>query len=122
MSQLGIPRPSFVGPGSPKVGVSLPHIEHPLSRMENPGNMDVRGVSRIGDRPGSHPSVHSARPLANEQIYTSRKTHSALGSASRRGSKMAMSYPAPANQPIPEGVEVTFGDPMKTRLPVFGKF
>ncbi|XP_069123520.1 EF-hand calcium-binding domain-containing protein 6-like isoform X1 [Argopecten irradians] len=120
MSQVGIPRPSFSGPGQ-KVGVSLPQIEHPLSRMENPDNLGVRGVSRAGDRPGSHPNFGmSSRPLANENSYPTRKSMSALGRESRRGSRMAMSYPNYNAAAIPEGVEVTYGDPNKTRLPVFG--
>ncbi|OWF42398.1 EF-hand calcium-binding domain-containing protein 6-like isoform X2 [Mizuhopecten yessoensis] len=120
MSQVGIPRPSFSGPGQ-KVGVSLPQIEHPLSRMENPEHLGVRGVSRAGDRPGSHPNFGmSSRPLANENTYPTRKSMSALERESRRGSRMAMSYPNYNATAIPEGVEVTYGDPNKTRLPVFG--
>lgn len=117
---VGIPRPSFSGQGQ-KLGVVLPQIEHPLSRMENPEHLGVRGVSRAGDRPGSHPALGmSSRPLANENTYPTRKSVSALGRESRRGSRMSMSYPNYNTQPIPEGVEVTYGDPNKTRLPVFG--
>ncbi|KAK3091339.1 hypothetical protein FSP39_019098 [Pinctada imbricata] len=53
------------------MGVTLPQIEHPLSRMGNPVNMDIRGSSRAGDRPTSHPM---GRPLANENVYTGRKS------------------------------------------------
>ncbi|XP_061196185.1 EF-hand calcium-binding domain-containing protein 6-like isoform X1 [Saccostrea echinata] len=113
MSQVGIPRPASIGQ---KMGVNLPQIEHPLSRMGNPTNMDVRGVSRSGDRPLSHPT---GRPLANENIYTARKSLSAHGRDSRVASRQMMA-PLPIES-IPEGVEVTYGDPTKTRLPVFGQ-
>ncbi|XP_062594351.1 EF-hand calcium-binding domain-containing protein 6-like isoform X4 [Saccostrea cucullata] len=113
MSQVGIPRPASIGQ---KMGVNLPQIEHPLSRMGNPTNMDVRGVSRSGDRPLSHPT---GRPLANENIYTARKSLSAHGRDSRMASRQMMA-PVPIES-IPEGVEVTYGDPAKTRLPVFGQ-
>lgn len=113
MSQVGIPRPTSMGQ---KMGVSLPQIEHPLSRMGDPTNMDIRGVSRAGDRPLSHPS---GRPLANENIYSTRKSMSAQGRDSRLASRQMMA-PLPIDS-IPEGVEVTYGDPSKTRLPVFGK-
>lgn len=99
-----------------KMGVSLPQIEHPLSRMGNPTNMDIRGVSRSGDRPLSHPS---GRPLANENVYSGRKSVSAHGRDSRLASRQMMQAPLPIDS-IPEGVEVTYGDPAKTRLPVFG--
>lgn len=115
MSQVGIPRPASMGQ---KMGVSLPQIEHPLSRMGNPTNMDIRGVSRSGDRPLSHPS---GRPLANENVYSGRKSVSAHGRDSRLGSRQMMQAPLPIDS-IPEGVEVMYGDPAKTRLPVFGKF
>eukprot|EP00105_Crassostrea_gigas_P042364 XP_019926512.1 PREDICTED: EF-hand calcium-binding domain-containing protein 6 isoform X4 [Crassostrea gigas] len=113
MSQVGIPRPASMGQ---KMGVSLPQIEHPLSRMGNPTNMDIRGVSRSGDRPLSHPA---GRPLANENVYSGRKSVSAYGRDSRLGSRQMMQAPLPIDS-IPEGVEVTYGDPAKTRLPVFG--
>lgn len=113
MSQVGIPRPASMGQ---KMGVSLPQIEHPLSRMGNPTNMDIRGVSRSGDRPLSHPS---GRPLANENVYSGRKSVSAHGRDSRLGSRQMMQAPLPIDS-IPEGVEVMYGDPAKTRLPVFG--
>ena len=121
MSQvgLGIPRPSFGGQGPQKAGITLPQIQHPLSRMENPGNMDIRGVSRASDRPGSHPA-YSARPLANENVYPVRKSLSAMERESRRSSRLAMSMPNQI-QAVPEGVEVAYGDPNATRLPVFGK-
>lgn len=114
MSQVGIPRPASMGQ---KMGVSLPQIEHPLSRMGNPTNMDIRGVSRSGDRPLSHPA---GRPLANENVYSGRKSVSVYGRDSRLGSRQMMQAPLPIDS-IPEGVEVTYGDPAKTRLPVFGK-
>jgi hypothetical protein len=61
-----------MGSASGGKGVTLPQIAHPLSRMENPGNMDIRGMSRASDRPNSQPI--GGRPLANENVYTGRKS------------------------------------------------
>lgn len=122
MSQVGVSRPaSQLGSAKVGMGVTLPQIQHPLSRMSNPGEMDIRGVSRSGDRPMSNPS--GGRPLANESHYPLRKSMSALsGRESRQASRMGH-IPAPmAIDSIPEGVEVKFGDPNKTRMPIFGKF
>lgn len=117
MSQVGIPRPNVnMGSGTNRGGVTLPQIAHPLSRMGSPGNLDVRGVSRSGDRPNSQPTA--GRPLANENVYTGRKSVSSYGRDSRLGVRQQM---APMqHETIPEGVEVTQGDPSKTRLPLFG--
>lgn len=125
MSQVGFSRPATqlsgrVGVG---VGVSLPEIQHPLSRMSNPGNMDVRGVSRAGDRPGSNPGL--GRPLASENVYRLRKSTSAMSTGERRESRLSFRKEAMAPQDaidtIPEGVEVTYGNPDKPRMPVFGE-
>ncbi|XP_048248284.1 EF-hand calcium-binding domain-containing protein 6-like isoform X1 [Haliotis rufescens] len=124
MSQVGFSRPATqlsgrVGVG---VGVSLPEIQHPLSRMSNPGNMDVRGVSRAGDRPGSNPGL--GRPLASENVYRLKKSTSAMSTGERRESRLSFRKEAMAPQDaidtIPEGVEVTYGNPDKPRMPVFG--
>lgn len=116
MSQVGIPRPNVMGSASGGKGVTLPQIAHPLSRMENPGNMDIRGMSRASDRPTSQPI--GGRPLANENVYTGRKSSSSYGRDSRLGVRQQMT---PMQQDvIPEGCEVTQGDPSKTRLPLFG--
>ena len=122
MSQVGTPRPNvnmMPGSGANKGGVTLPQIAHPLSRMQSPGNLDVRGVSRASDRPNSQPLV-GGRPLANENVYTGRKSVSSYGRDSRLGVRQQV---APLqHESIPEGVEVTQGDPNATRLPLFGKF
>jgi len=104
------------------MGVTLPQIQHPLSRMSNPGDMDIRGMSRSGDRPLSNPP--GGRPLANESHYPIRKSLSALsGRDSRAGSRLSRDnfHPQMNIGSIPEGVEVTYGDPNKTRMPIFGK-
>ena len=120
MSQVGYRPASQMSTG--RMGVNLPQIQHPLSRMSNPENMDIRGVSRSGDRPLSQPNT--GRPLAAEANYPMRKSMSALsGRDSRRSSRMGRENvppPMPIDS-IPEGVEVTYGDPDKTRMPVFGK-
>ncbi|XP_052785640.1 EF-hand calcium-binding domain-containing protein 6-like isoform X2 [Mya arenaria] len=119
MSQVGVRPASQLSTGRP--GVTLPQIQHPLSRMSNPGDMGVRGISRSGDRPLSNPV--SGRPLANESHYPLRKSLSALsGRESRQASRLSHNQiPQAMNiDSIPEGVEVTYGDPGKTRMPIFG--
>ncbi|XP_076452836.1 EF-hand calcium-binding domain-containing protein 6-like isoform X2 [Babylonia areolata] len=97
------------------MGVSLPEIQHPMSRMSNPDNLDIRGVSRVGDRPPSDPDMGTGRPLASERT-PGRK--SAAGRDSRQRKEPAVG--AIHIDSIPEGVEVKYGDPGSTRLPVFG--
>lgn len=120
MSQVGVRPASQMSTG--RMGVTLPQIQHPLSRMSNPNDMDIRGVSRSGDRPMSNPL--GGRPLASESHYPLRKSMSALsGRESRQASRLGRDN-APQALPIesiPEGVEVTFGDPNKTRMPIFGR-
>ncbi|KAK3772027.1 hypothetical protein RRG08_008265 [Elysia crispata] len=102
-----------------KVGVSLPEIKHPMSQLGQPGNMDVRGVSRMSEgRPGSNPPL-TGRPLANEGPTNVRKSFSAASGRSTHRNKENLNKPI-AIESIPEGVEVKYGDPAATRLPVFG--
>ena len=103
-------------PPSSMVG-KLPEIQHPLSRLGNPTDMELRGVSRAGDRP-----LGSGRPLAAENPYPPPRSRLS-GRLSSRGSVGRRSMPdATLNiDSIPEGIEVTAGDPNKTRLPIFGK-
>ncbi|XP_052263112.1 EF-hand calcium-binding domain-containing protein 6-like isoform X2 [Dreissena polymorpha] len=118
MSQVGVRPPSQMSTG--RMGVSLPQIQHPLSRMSNPGDFELRGVSRSGDRPLSNPA--GGRPLANESHYPLRKSLSALGGRESRQTHRLGKENLAASMPIesiPEGVEVTFGDPSKTRMPIF---
>ncbi|XP_071132204.1 EF-hand calcium-binding domain-containing protein 6-like isoform X4 [Mytilus edulis] len=116
MSQVGIPRPNVMGLGTNKSGITLPQIAHPLSRMSGPGNLDVRGVSRDSHRPNSQPLT--GRPLANENNFTGRKSVSSYGRDSRLGvNQQVVAMP---HDSIPEGVEVTHGDPNTTRMPLFG--
>nr|KAG5714709.1 hypothetical protein BaRGS_000197 [Batillaria attramentaria] len=90
--------------------------------MSNPDNLDVRGVSRAGDRPASNLGIPNGRPLASENANPLRKS---LSAASRRDSRQK-NRDGPATggtipiDVIPEGVEVKYGDPGATRLPVFG--
>ncbi|PVD38834.1 hypothetical protein C0Q70_01458 [Pomacea canaliculata] len=117
MSQVGVSRPVS---HQLKLGVALPEIKHPLSRMSNPENMDVRGVSRSGDRPASNPPAPSGRPLANEVGSPLRKSVSATGRESRLRRDGVATAASVVIDNIPEGVEVKYGDPGTTRLPVFG--
>ncbi|KAK7111211.1 EF-hand calcium-binding domain-containing protein 6-like isoform X2 [Littorina saxatilis] len=112
MSQVGVssrPASQF------KMGVSLPEIQHPMSRMSNPDKLDVRGMSRAGDRPADQ--IGSGRPLANEGQGAGGRKKSL--SAASRGKKEAAGGTIHIDS-IPEGVEVKYGDPGHTRLPVFG--
>ena len=121
MSQVGM-RPASQMSGG-RMGVTLPQIQHPLSRMSNPGDMDIRGVSRSGDRPMSNPT--GGRPLAAEGHYPVRKSNSALtGRDSRQGGRTGRENAGPTKpiDSIPEGVEVTYGDPNKPKMPIFGKY
>ena len=99
----------------------LPKIQHPLSRLGNPECLDVQGTSsRVPSRAASGGAA-SGRPLAAEQSYGSprRSLHSARAASvrqSRAEQHRPLSYSA-----IPEGVEVTQGDPNKTKLPIFGE-
>lgn len=114
MSQVGLSRPAT------GTGPMLPAIQHPLSRMASPEKLDVRGVSRSGDRPLSQASK-SGRPLANETSYISpRKIYSSAGRESKMRGRQSFEQP-PIYESIPEGVEVVLGDSTKARLPIFGK-
>ncbi|KAL8601492.1 hypothetical protein ACOMHN_000434 [Nucella lapillus] len=119
MSQVGVPYRS--SSQMMKVGVNLPDIQHPLSRMSHPDNMDVRGVSRAGgDRTLAIEGPAFGRPLTCETpIHMGRKSVSGAGRESR-GSRKEMNRNTISVDSIPEGVEVRYGDPGATRLPVFG--
>ena len=120
MSQVGVSRPASQ---LKMPGVSLPDIQHPLSRMSNPEKLDIRGVSRAGDRCPSNLEAETGRPLASEAHGSGlrRKSQSAAG----RDSRLKKDGPAAGGtihiDSIPEGVEVKYGDPGATRLPVFGE-
>jgi len=100
MSQIVLSRP---GSQASRVGM-LPRIEHPLSRLENPEKISVRGMSRASYRSGDALGArHSTRPNA---MSPQRKD---------LNPKMPMTS-------IPEGVQVVqASDPDKTTLPIFGK-
>lgn len=118
MSQIGFSRPPSQVGSQQKIGISLPQIPHPLSRMQSPGNMDIRGVSRSGDRPFSQ--NQTGRPLTTENPHAARKIYTSGGRSTRQSSKRQLSKSA-NYEAIPEGVEVVEGDLTKTRLPIFGK-
>ncbi|XP_076459815.1 EF-hand calcium-binding domain-containing protein 6-like isoform X2 [Babylonia areolata] len=114
MSQMAVSRSA----SHMKVGVNLPDIQHPLSRMSHPDNMDIRGVSRAGDRT---PESATGRPLACETpVHPGRKSMSAMGRENRTKKEGTAFRASISVDAIPEGVEVKYGDPAATRLPVFG--
>ena len=105
----------------------LPKIQHPLSRLGNPENMDIQGTnSRVPSRVSSRAASGlagggSGRPLAAEQSYeTPRRAMHSARAASVRQSREQQHRPLSYTS-IPEGVEVKQGDPCKTKLPIFGE-
>ena len=100
MSQIALGRP---GSQASRVGL-LPRIEHPLSRLENPEKISVRGMSRASYRSVEDPGPrHTSRPN--------------VMSPQRKDLNPKMPITS-----IPEGVQVVqASDPDKTTLPIFGK-
>lgn len=104
---------------------NLPAIQHPLSRMDDATNLNVRGLSRDGSRAASRQSLtlaqdklNALRPITAEQVPW-RLTRSANGlgkvNSPRNNSFAGMGQ-------IPEGVEVKRAeDPNKPSIPIFGK-
>jgi len=92
----------------------LPAIQHPMSGMApGPAQIDVVGANAPCSRQGS-------RPLAAEQDYKVPKRLSTAGS--RAQSVPANKEFSPRRvESVPEGVQVTEGDPNKTRMPIFGE-
>lgn len=91
----------------------LPAIQHPLSTMPaGPAQMDVVAGGMSQSRAGS-------RPLAAEQDY---KIPKRLSTAENRSTSRELKPLTPNRiESIPEGVQVTEGDPNKTKLPIFGE-
>ena len=91
----------------------LPSIQHPMSGVApGPAQIDIVG--------GIAPLTPSGgRPLAAEQDY---KVPKRLSTAASRSGSETYRYATPARiNSIPDGVQVTEGDPNKTRMPVFGE-
>lgn len=111
MSRAGVmSRPDTQASGRLPV---LPAIQHPLSAMPTgPAQIDVVAGSAPQTRAGS-------RPLAAEQDYRIPKR---LSTAENRSSSRDLKRLTPTQiESIPEGVQVTEGDPNKTKLPIFGE-
>lgn len=103
---------------------NLPAIQHPLSRMDDPTNLNVRGLSRDGSRAASRQSLtlaqdklNALRPITAEQVpWRLTRSANGLGKANspRNNSFAGMGQ-------IPEGVEVKRAeDPNKPSIPIFG--
>lgn len=102
MSHMAISRPST---HQSRTGV-LPRIEHPLSRLQNPEKISIRGVSRASNR---------SNDFAGEKSY---RVASRAGLMSPKRKDLEPKMPI---EVIPEGVEVVHSsDPNKPTLPVFG--
>lgn len=101
---------------------NLPAIPHPLSRMDDPTNLNVRGLSRDGSRLASRQSLtfaqdklNALRPITADQVpwRLTRSSNGFGGQHSPRSNGFAG---------IPEGVEVKRAeDPNKPSIPIFGK-
>ena len=105
---------------------NLPAIPHPLSRMDDPTNLNVRGLSRDGSRVASRQSLtfaqdfdrgklNALRPITADQVpwRLTRSSNGFGGQHSPRNNGFAG---------IPEGVEVKRAeDPNKPSIPIFGK-
>ncbi|CAH1794326.1 unnamed protein product [Owenia fusiformis] len=129
MSQVGIQSRPGTQMSLKRVGIE---IQHPLSRLGNPERLDIQAMAITTPRPGSEMGLvsqnrgvsASGRSMANEVEYpkslqSPRKSHSSTGRMSSQNRIPHFSTTGYADA-IPEGVEVTQGDPSKTRLPVFG--
>ncbi|XP_077999318.1 EF-hand calcium-binding domain-containing protein 6-like [Glandiceps talaboti] len=121
MSQAGVQQRPSTQMSQARIG-NLPEIPHPLSRLGNPEKLNVRGLSsRAGDRPSSNPAP---RPASEIPFVTPRLSRSAAGKGTLHESldlkRTLPRIPGPFSPTIPEGIEVTVGDPAKTKLPVFG--
>ncbi|XP_032219247.2 EF-hand calcium-binding domain-containing protein 6 [Nematostella vectensis] len=97
---------------------NLPAIQHPLSRMGNPANLNVRGTSRDGPRVASRQSLNlgesKLRPITADQMPW-RLTKSSNGH-NQRSPRDDLNL---GN--IPEGIEVRRAeDPSKPTIPIFG--
>ncbi|KAL9978672.1 hypothetical protein ACROYT_G016217 [Oculina patagonica] len=104
---------------------NLPAIPHPLSRMDDPTNLNVRGLSRDGSRVASRQSLtfgqdfdrgklNALRPITADQVpwRLTRSSNGFGGQHSPRNNGFAG---------IPEGVEVKLADdPRKPTIPIFG--
>ena len=102
MSQVVLSRPPSQ---ASRVG-ALPRIEHPLSRLENPEKISVRGMSRASMRSGGEIEVQKIKSSRSITMSPKRKD---------LDPKMPM-------ESIPEGVQVIqSSDPNKTTLPIFGE-
>lgn len=97
----------------------LPAIQHPMSGMaRGPAQIDVVGGGGSVSRSGN-------RPLAAEQDYRIPKRLSTAASrADSQAFRQAIMTPPQRNgraASVPEGVQVTEGDPNKLRMPIFGE-
>ena len=116
---------TFLGENFIMATTNLPAIQHPLSRMDDPTNLNVRGLSRDGSRAASRQSLALAqdkftvlRPITADQVPW-RLTRSANGlgqiHSPRNNSFVGMGQ-------IPEGVEIKRAeDPSKPSIPIFGR-
>lgn len=105
---------------------NLPAIQHPLSRMNDPANLNVRGSSRAASRQSlmfgqefERGGLNALRPVTADQVPW-RLTRSGNNQGGSRSPREAAVVPGLGQ--IPEGIEVRRAeDPNKTSIPIFGK-
>ena len=100
---------------------NLPAISHPISRLENPEKINVRGISRYGTASSQFrhelEKVDRLRPITADQMPW-RLTKSSHGT---RNSGKLDTMTVPALGTLPEGVEMKRAhDQSKPAIPIFG--
>lgn len=109
--------PSIMSPSpSKKTPLNLPQIRHPLSvRAESKASdLDIRGSQCSANYQTHRSNVQESAHHQEENSESFCHTDTQKPKEKRQNET-----PFSINS-IPEGVEVTFGDPKKIRLPVFG--
>ncbi|XP_033124539.1 EF-hand calcium-binding domain-containing protein 6-like [Anneissia japonica] len=119
MSQAGIQsRPATQM--SARSGINLPQIQHPLSRLGNPDNINIRGSNSRQGRPSTQPR------LADEVPFMSNLAAPRLSKSSHGGNgennELRRSFPKiprPFSQSLPAPAE-QYELETKTKIPIFG--
>ncbi|XP_071952395.1 EF-hand calcium-binding domain-containing protein 6-like [Antedon mediterranea] len=114
MSQAGVDsRPGTQASG--RVGLNLPKIQHPLSRLGNPDKLNVRGLSSRQGRPTTQPRLSDEIPFLAPRL-----TKSSHGNRESEDLKRSFpKIPRPFSQSLPVHIEESDNE-NKTKIPIFG--
>ena len=100
--------------------INLPAIRHPLSRMDDPRNRKVLGLSRDGSRVASRQILTLTRQIQRSASYNSWRLIRSANGLGQINSPRNNSF-ADVGQ-ILEGIEIKKAeDPSKPSIPIFGK-